>query len=69
MVCVMFQTNAVVKIKSRVPCLVFFPRKSFSLCDSVEKYVSVRQATDDTITRCRRNVISKPFNHAITARL
>ena len=45
----MFQTKVVEKVKAHILCSVFFPSlKLCSLCDNVEKYVRVGQATHDT---------------------
>jgi len=39
---------------------IFFPRNSFCLWDNVRKYCRVKQATDDDITRCKKNAICLP---------
>jgi len=45
----MFQTKVVQKIKTHILCSVSFFRKSCRLCDNVDKYFRVGQATDDNI--------------------
>jgi hypothetical protein len=50
----MFQTKVVQKIKTHILCSVTFSRKSCRLWDNVEKYGTVRQATDDNIIRRMR---------------
>jgi hypothetical protein len=51
----MFETNFVKKIKTHNVCsITFFFSKIVPLCDNVEKYDGVTQATDDnTIRRMR----------------
>jgi hypothetical protein len=48
----MFRTKVIEKIETRILCLLFFPRKSSSLWDRVEKYGTVRLATGGSII-CR----------------
>jgi hypothetical protein len=46
---IMFQTNVVEKIKTHILCSNFFPRKSCSLCEVVEKYGTARQSANDNM--------------------
>jgi hypothetical protein len=50
----MFQTKVVEKTKTHILCSITFSRKSCRLWDNVEKYGTVRQATDHNIIRRMR---------------
>jgi hypothetical protein len=46
----MFQTKLADKIKTHILFpIIFFSRKSFRLCDNVEKYCTAGQAVDENI--------------------
>jgi hypothetical protein len=57
----MFQTEVLEKINTRVLCSLIFFRKSRVLWGNVEKYGTVRQATDDNMM-CRKGAVGMPDN-------
>jgi hypothetical protein len=48
--------------EKHILCSSFFPRKSFRLCDDVEKYGTAWQATDGSTIWRRKNAICKLDN-------